>query len=177
MMTKDYKHVGGRDDAAPDAFPAGKYRGFLSGLVLGLAFAVSLHFYHVLQREPAAPPAVPESEPAPAADDRKETTPDYDFFEILSGAESAVPGHEESDAPPPSAYVLQAGSFRTQRTAEFLQEQLKALELESELQTVKTDDGDIWYRVRLGPYDSLSRVNNIRLELRRQGIESVLKKD
>ncbi len=170
---KDYKHVGGRDSAAPRASP-GRRPGFAAGLALGLALTVAVHFYHVLQRAPA--PAAIATEPAPQADTRDEQTQDYDFFRILSEMEIVVPEHEPVDPASLPTYILQAGSFRTRRTAEFLQEKLKTLALESEVQQVEMNDGSVWYRVRLGPYDSLSRVNNIRLNLRKQGIESLLKR-
>ncbi len=179
MITRDYKRVGDKDAAVPRVPPYKRGLSFLSGLslglLLGLVSVVSVHFYHVGQRGSAAPPATAANEPA-TTDEHNQGPHDYDFFRILTQMEVVVPEYEEVDAASRPSYILQAGSFRAQRTAEFLQEKLKALNLESEVQAVEVDDGSVWYRVRLGPYDNLSRVNNIRLNLRKQGIESMLKK-
>lgn len=176
-MTTDYKHVSDRSAAARRA-PAKPGRGFPAGLALGLALglggAVAVHFYHALRHVHAPPPApVEDQDSSPAAGGE---THDYDFYDILTKMEILVPEPEEVNEKTRPVYILQAGSFKARRTAEFLQERLKALELESEVQKVEMGDGAVWYRVRLGPYDSLSRVNNIRIDLRKRGIESLLKK-
>ena len=175
-MTPDYKHVGGRGgDAAPRPRARGGWPVFLAGFALGLGVAVATHLYHVSRHGSVAPPVAVLNEPAPVSDVNDEEVHD-DFFKILAEMEIVVPDYREADDAPRPSYVLQAGSFRERRTAQFLQEQLKALDLESEVQEVEVDDGSVWYRVRLGPYDRLSRVNNIRLDLRKRGIESMLKK-
>ncbi len=186
-MTRDYKHVSDRSVASRPGRPGtpGRRgsekpkRGFPAGVMLGLALglggAVVVHFYHTL-RPGFAPPPAPVEVPDSSSATGEEKPYDYDFYDILSEMEILVPEPEEVNEETRPVYVLQAGSFKARRTAEFLQERLKALGLESEVQKVEMGDGAVWYRVRLGPYDSLSRVNNIRIDLRKRGIESLLKK-
>ena len=176
-MNRDYKHVGSRDVGGKDAAPRPPlYKGplvFLAGLAPGLALAVVVHFYHVFTHEPVPPVGVVVDTLANSGDAQED---EYQFFTILTELEIVVPDYQDIDKAQRPTYVLQAGSFRAQRTAESLQKRLEALDLESEVQKVEMGEGDVWYRVRLGPYDNLSQVNNIRLNLRKQGIESMLKK-
>ena len=169
-MPKDYKYVGGRDDLVPRLSPRSRWLGFLAGLVLGGVFAIFVHFYHVLKPVPVASPTPVAVKPPGDAGGEKQS---YDFFGILTNMKIDVPDYEK---PEEVSYILQAGSFRTQIRAESLQERLKKLDLESEVQQVEVNDGSVWYRVRLGPYNKLSRVNNVKISLRKQGIESVVLK-
>ncbi len=177
-MTRDYKHVSDRratTRSAPAQPKRGFRAGFTLGLTLGLGGAVLVHFYYVLRDEPALPPVPVETRAAsPAAEDEKPY--DYDFYRILADLEVSVPEPEEGDEELRPVYILQVGSFKARHTAEVLQGRLKTLDLESKVHKVERDDGAVWYGVRLGPYDSLSRVNNIRIDLRKRGIDSMLKK-
>lgn len=70
-------------------------------------------------------------------------------------------------------YLIQAGSFRTNKDADRRKAALALLGLKSSIEKVNTDSGR-WFRVRLGPYNSMDQVNQIRTELHSQKIKTLL---
>ena len=77
--------------------------------------------------------------------------------------------------PPPSpsreTFLLQAGAFQNPAEADNVKAKLALLGLESNIETVDLPDKGTWYRVRLGPYRSLTEVNHIRAQLAQSGID------
>ena len=49
-------------------------------------------------------------------------------------------------------YLIQAGSFKTKAQAEKLLVELTLLGLEPKINSAKNASGNLWYRVRLGPF-------------------------
>jgi cell division protein FtsN len=52
------------------------------------------------------------------------------------------------------SFIIQAGSFKQHSQAEELKALLTLNGFEASVQTVKIDDGDLWYRVYLGPFQN-----------------------
>ena len=68
-------------------------------------------------------------------------------------------------------YVLQAGSFRSPKEADKLRAKLSLAGFQVRIQTVQIDGAITWHRVRTGPYNSKSTLQQARQELRQQGIK------
>ena len=165
---------------------------------LGLGLLVAIGVYLRPPRAPALPPAAraekkPEprersDKPAPkpartstAADDEKR----FQFYDILPQFEVVVPRAETRSngaAPSPAAraapvqqpgrYLLQAGSFSTPGEADRLQANLALRGVESHVQKA-TVDGNVFYRVQIGPIDELEALNRTRRQLADAGIEAL----
>lgn len=73
-------------------------------------------------------------------------------------------------------YLLQAGSFRGHDDADRLKARLALLGIEATIQRVELSGGELWHRVRVGPYSELDRVNTVRRRLQENGIETILLK-
>jgi cell division protein FtsN len=118
------------------------------------------------------PPAAPKAEPAP---------PRFDFYTLLPEMEVEITDeklNEALQALPKSAdqgpYVLQVGSFRRHDEADNLKARLALIGIEASIQTVIIRDDDVWYRVRVGPYDSLRDLSQVRNRLNRNNISHML---
>ena len=93
-----------------------------------------------------------------------------DFYKVLPQREVEIPISEEDQAgiENPSinkkasqTVILQAGSFQSLGDADSLKAQLAFLGLRSKVETADVN-GDTWYRVQLGPFDSNSQLSNTR---------------
>jgi cell division protein FtsN len=153
------------------------------GLAIGLIVAagVYLHDRRLTGTAPqdsamldAASPDVGEA-PATAASAPPSDTPEeprFDFYDLLPRAQVVVPELETPTSAPnrmltitePGTYVLQAGSFATERDAEAQRARLGLLGIESQIQGVLVDNRQ-FHRVRIGPLDDLDQVNSIRRRL------------
>jgi cell division protein FtsN len=80
---------------------------------------------------------------------------------------------EPTVSTPSTAYLLQVGSFQKHGEADSLKAQLALLGVESNIQTVNVDKST-WHRVRVGPYRDRQRLNQIRVKLRKNNIDSML---
>jgi len=177
--------------------PAPGWIWMLFGLGLGLLVAIGVYLRSPRSPAPtpAAPPVAragkkpeprsekPAAKPAPsttAADDEKR----FQFYDILPQFEVVVPRAEPrgSGAPSPAArtapvqqpgrYLLQAGSFSTPGEADRLQANLALRGVESRVQQA-TVDGNVFYRVQIGPIDELEALNRTRRQLADAGIEAL----
>jgi cell division protein FtsN len=70
----------------------------------------------------------------------------------------------------PGAYVLQAGSFSNLTDADRMKAQIALLGIASRIQKVSIDD-QVFHRVRIGPVEDLSRLNDMRRRLRDARVE------
>ncbi|MDX1443502.1 MAG: SPOR domain-containing protein [Gammaproteobacteria bacterium] len=183
-MARDYKHA-----AAPP--PAGRASrvstgglGLIVGFAAGFATAVLLQVgvpgnkgaTVTSQPGPQAdkPPAQVATTEKPSPGDRKDsggTT--FDFYKMLPKFEVVIPEQDKdvrrsgevSEIDKPGAYVLQVGSFQTQKDADRLRGELALLGIEADIQTVTIDRDQTWHRVRIGPVKSLERLNELRRRL------------
>lgn len=162
---------------------------FFGGIFIGLAAAVLLYTRGFIPTASAPEPALPivddRNEPG-LLDDEEERASGYDFFTVLPEMEVVVPERElESQAPTESPrpattseaelFVLQAGSFRSSADADQMKAQLALLGAVANVQTV-TVDGQTWHRVRVGPVRGTREVNQLRNQLRDNGIDTLVLK-
>lgn len=112
--------------------------------------------------------------------------PRFDFYTILPELEVAIPEEELIKAHKKDKtasvensieYVLQAGSFRQPDQADRLKAKLALLGIEANIQTVHIRDGETWHRVRVGPIQNITTLNQTRKRLRDVGVPSIVVKN
>ena len=73
----------------------------------------------------------------------------------------------------PGIYVLQAGSFSNYADADRVKAELALLGVVSRIQKVSIDD-KVYHRVRVGPVESLDRLNLLREKLHQAQVEVIV---
>jgi len=132
--------------------------------------------------------AAREKTKAKVAEVIKETRPKFDFYTILPELEVAIPEEEliqKTHSSKKTAtkknesirYTLQAGSFRSPTQADRLKAQLALQGIVANIQPVKINDNDTWYRVRIGPLYDIDTLNRTRKRLRENNIASIVVKE
>jgi cell division protein FtsN len=124
----------------------------------------------VSKRIPVNTPA----DPAPSLPER----PHFDFYQILLKKEVIVADHEiptrsreeHLGKAKDALYFMQAGSFKTYPEADQQKARLGLLGIESKVLKGKVGN-DVWYRVKIGPYNHINSVNAIKNRLRQNGID------
>ncbi len=130
----------------------------------------------------ARPPAdevAATAEPETGAAKKRE--PRFTFYTLLPEKEVVVPEgevrtlrrEEHLGRAPRGGYFIQAGSFRQMSDADRLKARLALLGVESRIERAEVK-GAVWYRVRLGPFASMTEVERVRSRLRRHRIDSVV---
>lgn len=97
----------------------------------------------------------------------------FTFYDVLPNFVVEIPDHTPdvaADVEPraviePGIYVLQAGSFSTDRDADRRRAELALHGIESQIQRVKIND-KTYHRVYVGPTDDLDELNMLRSRLR-----------
>jgi cell division protein FtsN len=116
-----------------------------------------------------------KNEPAP---------PRFDFYTILPELEVIIPDEEIRMKKPRTknetvevkksgSYILQAGSFKRHDQADRRKAKLALLGVSATIQRVTILDNEVWYRVKIGPFNDLKRVNNIRTKLFKNDINAI----
>lgn len=177
-MAKDYKNAGTtrKRPASGEGVPGWLW--FAGGCALGFAVAMMLRISAL------APVAAPASVPPPdaAADAGAADKPRFEFYKMLPKFEVVIPEQdrdvqragEVARVEKPGTYVLQAGSFRSFADADRLKATLALAGLESTIQQVTIDADETWYRVRLGPYTDLERLNQTKQRLADNGVQALV---
>lgn len=107
--------------------------------------------------------------------------PRYDFFTLLPEKEVVIPDYEiktrkreeRSGKVRNAHYMMQAGSFRNNKDADRLKAKLALMGVESKIELAKIGDVN-WYRVKIGPFLSMSAVETVRQRLRKNFIDAVV---
>jgi cell division protein FtsN len=162
-------------------------------LLFGLAIGLSVAFaVYVKSNEPATAaktdtpqPASLQSAlddndeiPAPTPAKEKPENKRFTFYDILPNFEVITPEatrEVEADVAAkaieePGVYVLQAGSFSTNKDADRRRAELALHGIESHIQRVKVNDQN-YHRVYIGPTDDLDELNMLRSRLRTAKID------
>jgi cell division protein FtsN len=112
--------------------------------------------------------------------------PRFDFYTILPELEVAIPEEELIAASKTPAsqnssgkidYMLQAGSFRNLEQADRLKAKLALQGIVASIQTVRIKDSETWHRVRVGPINDITTLNQTRKRLSDIGVPSIVIKD
>jgi cell division protein FtsN len=155
------------------------------GLAVGLSVAAAIY---VKDRQPrgAQPTATASGTTSPERKTKSGTPAEepsrrFEFYEMLPNFEVVIPEEDQAVRPElpslpveaPGIYVLQAGSFSSYADADRMKARLALLGVVSRIQKVSIDD-KVYHRVRVGPVDSLDRLNSLRQQLRQAQIEAIV---
>ena len=148
----------------------------LTGIFAGI-FISFLAFLADITPEPA-PKIVKDKTPTSETKDTKRPSTKFDFYTLLPEREIIVPVEKDNEEHPAQAmiYILQAGSFRNLKDADRLRAQLILMGYETHVEEIAAQNGDLWHRVQIGPFQSRSVVANARSKLISNGIEALLLK-
>lgn len=171
----------------------GGWLSFLVGLVLGLliAFVVYLEFLVPRMREGGL---APPGRGVGAADDSKKAEapatsnkPSFDFYAILPDEEVKVPEWDlkaPAPAEPPPAklrrpsgtgvYMIQIASFQRLEEADRAKARLALIGIAATIQRVVINGTDVWFRVRVGPFDDAGAMEGVRARLAENNINFML---
>ena len=123
--------------------------------------------------------------PPKPADNKTASKPKFDFYTILPELEVAIPEQDlvqdrktnKVDSHDTTQYILQAGSFKQHEEADRLKAKLALQGIVASIQTVKIGDGETWHRVRVGPLQGLSNLNQTRRRLQQMGVATIVVKN
>ena len=179
---------------------------FLAGFVCGLlvAFVAYLKQYspETLQLVASQSALRGEAQKQPKAAEPDNGKPRFEFYTLLPEMEVAVPEGElqaaaarerakpaaqpatstpaaasaPSAAPVASTFMMQVASFKTLQDADRLKANLALVGLVASIQTVSVNGEVTYFRVRVGPYTDLARLNEARERLREQNFEPLVLK-
>ena len=113
----------------------------------------------------------------------KPLEPRFSFYKILPEKEviiaeseiKTIKREETQGRKPDGLYVIQAGSFTRLEDADRLKSHLSQLKVKAKIESVQIENVD-WYRVKIGPFDSLVNADQVRVYLRANQIDSVVQK-
>ena len=196
-MSRDYKNSG---SAAAGGRGSPVWVGILIGLLVGLCIALGVALYinkganpffqkqkstekfaEPKRETPAAETSKETSKPASPAGDKHakngEVKPRFDFYKILPGTEEAVTDKEFKRAAPAATrevYFLQVAAFRSPSDADNLKARLALAGIEAQIQTATLPDGQVWHRVRVGPFSNQDELSKSRAALKENKLEANL---
>ncbi len=127
-----------------------------------------------VEPKPTAPKPAPTKETTKApAENRRDT---FEFYQLLQDSEVDT-SHVDAYHYTPRGeqdfyYMVQAASFRSNEDADRLRAQLILSGLEASIRETTGSNGQPWYRVVVGPFETRSAENRAQDKLVGMGIES-----
>jgi cell division protein FtsN len=148
-------------------------------IIIGLLVAALVTLLFFLANRSDAP-SISNVNQKNTTEPAKVTTPQprFDFYEILKDREITVPDRSaeiQASVPDDIDYFLQAASFRSDQEADKLRVELLLSNMEANIEP-STKNGQTWYRVIAGPFDSRSKMAKARSVLASQGMSPLLLK-
>ena len=187
-MPRDYKSRAHSQQKKRGPIPGWVW--FIAGMLVGLFFSGLAWLKLLPAYSERAVPAV-SAKPAPktnkerTAPEAQNPKPRFDFYTILPEMEVVVPEpevvprsrakKEEAEERPAETdrYMLQMGSFRKYADADRMKASLALVGIQAEIQKVRIDNGEIFHRVRAGPY-SPDKVKLLSARLKENSINSLM---
>lgn len=156
----------------------------LTGILVGIVATFLL-------KGPKPDPAHTEQPTVKPVEEESGVKPRFDFYTLLRETEVIVPDSsvpQAEEAPPnqsastpatPTAkevFLLQVGSFKSNRDADSLRARLLLLNLSASIEMVTPRPGETWHRVLVGPFTNRAELASARDSLSGNGIDSLLLK-
>lgn len=148
---------------------------FLTGLATGVFGSFLVYLWRDVPADPAAEAIA--GKPATEISSPRVEQMEWDFYDIFPKTEVPVVEEYAEDGSKvrveePSAYVLQAGSFRNPEDADRLRAELILMGMEVFTREIDKD-GVKWHRVLVGPIDSKVEMDRLRRQLAEADIASI----
>lgn len=188
-MVTDYKKQPGNRKGRPRGKDYRQRNAFFAGALTGCLLSLLVFYFDPISRWVGSQREASEESRAQLPDNQASTSrPKFEFYSILpemeipvgnpddpAGDKSAVSGEPPSATPvnSPGRYILQAGSFRSVADADRLKATLVLLGSDASIVPVNVN-GEVWHRVRIGPYTDLGQLNDIRSRLAESNIQVML---
>ncbi|TGN38493.1 SPOR domain-containing protein [Marinobacter confluentis] len=105
--------------------------------------------------------------------------PGFKFYDMLPDSEVVPPKVDEYTPGPGQTtfdYLVQTGSFRTEKDAERQRAEIAFQGLRAFVTQIDLDSGSTWYRVNVGPFTSRSQMNSAVDKLVSINIEPLVRK-
>lgn len=179
--------------------------GFVCGLLVAFVAYLKEYSPQTLQLVASQSALRDEAQRQPKTSEPGNGKPRFEFYTLLPEMEVAVPERElqaaaerAKPAPKPavaapasnttatpaaapvaseaSTFMMQVASFKTLQDADRLKASLALIGLVASIQTVTVNDVDTYFRVRVGPYTDIGRLNEARARLREQNFEPLVLK-
>lgn len=158
----------------PSVSGGSKITWFASGMLVGVFVSFLFYLWQFVPEDPAAAADKPTAQ---VISDKEIVEMDYDFYDLFPSAE--VPIVEEYNSTGKKvrveedyAYLLQAGSFRSQDDADRLRGELILQGFEAFTKEVEQASG-VWHRVMVGPFETKLQLNRTRTTLAAADIETI----
>jgi cell division protein FtsN len=158
----------------------------LAGILIGMFISFLIYL-----REFAPQNLPPENAVVinPSITNTKGTTPGsppLEFYDKLPKPETPNTGgtNGEENQPPqpdllvttPGRYLLQVGSFQDELSAEGLKGYLVSIGIPAHIEITALSETGRWYRVQVGPFTDLDKLNKTRSLLAKNNITAILRK-
>lgn len=185
-MAKDYAQRGGGRSQASNRGGLPGWLWLLVGVAVGFAAAVG---WYVTRPNAGPAPAAAGTEPVkPGTPRKKIVIPPkekgrFEFYDLLPDYEVVVPREALRETPKPASkpgekpvgrYLIQVGSFRDRAKAEEMRAQLNLLDIQSRVEKVSVDSGEVSYRVRIGPETDQKKVDTVMARLEENDIKALV---
>lgn len=124
-------------------------------------------------------PARQAAQQAEQTTEESEPKVQLDYHEVLPNIDKVlsesdlIADDEPVEARPQHEYILQAGSYKSERDAESMKAKLALAGFEPVIQRVEIRSKGTYYRVRLGPYQSKRRMLLHKKRLAKRGINAL----
>lgn len=188
-MSRDFKNIG-KPDTAPSPL-MGYLFSTVAGLAVGLLAAFLVYVYKIQPATEAPQPAtLPAPEvAAPQAEPQAKPevpVPTFDFYTILPERDVNIsewieetpaanaPVTETAAEPDGNLYIFQVGSFEEFEAADQLKARLALIGVKADIQRVVINGQETTHRVRVGPYQEQTRIQETRERLLDNNIEFML---
>lgn len=157
----------------------------IATVVIVLLFSLGLYALNQLESAQSTRAKQPEKQSAVQIDEKSTTgnnkqEDDYTFYSKLKDFEVVVsdkPAYNSSrSADENYIYLIQAGSFKTKAQAEKRRAELTLLGLEPKVSSAKNASGNLWYRVRLGPFTNRGSMTAARSTIISNNLEAMVMK-
>jgi len=184
--TTKNRRARGADYVSPSCPPGWAW--LLAGIVIGMFISFLIYLREI------APHIVP-TETVASSENMGEGNPNipksFEFYDGLPKAEVKVPSTPstaqdaiqgealpQTDLPitAPGRYLLQVGSFRNEQGADGLKKHLISLGISSKIEKTTLTENGRWYRVLVGPFTDLDKLNKTRTVLAENNISFDLRK-
>ncbi|MDM8564688.1 SPOR domain-containing protein [Candidatus Halobeggiatoa sp. HSG11] len=186
-MTTKNKHLRSNYDSA--GCPPG-WAWLLAGIIIGIfiSFLIYLREFAPHSLPPEHTRVAPIAVPVSASTEKEPISPTdkpsnkFDFYDILPGHEIKIPAKDSIDEEEPlevtveGKYLLQVGLFRDKQAAEGLRDYLYSLGMPTKVVQAPFSSTEYGYRVQVGPFSNLEKLNRTRSLLTANNISSILLK-
>ena len=189
-MARDYKHRASQPRRSNKKKSVPGWKWLLIILIVGGFgyFLFTLGGQQGVDNQDDKPVIKPKAEVKNPSDEKAESTsqnPRFDFYKILPEKEVAVSDRKVETKTQTSEehiakvknkqYLLQAGSFKKYKEADRLKARLALMGVESRIEKA-TINNVLWNRIKIGPFSSITAVENMRKRLQKNKIDTVVTK-